>query len=80
MQQSARKCICVRNLTYRCPKNGHDFGDIAGMPSSRQLRPADIFGEVRIYPAGLAIAPFVLTLLFCGCDLAAPAGALRQPI
>ena len=44
------------------------------------LRPADIFGEVRIYPAGLAIAPFVLALLFCGCDLAAPGGAVRRPI
>jgi hypothetical protein len=38
------------------------------MPSSLQLRPADIFGEVRIYPAGLAIAPFVLMLFFVGGD------------
>ena len=36
--------------------------------SSLQLRPADIFGEVRIYPAGLAIAPFVLMLFFVGGD------------
>ena len=48
------------------------------MPSSLQLRPADIFGEVRIYSAGLAFAPFVLTLLFCGCDLATPGGAVRM--
>ena len=38
------------------------------MPSSLQLRPADIFGEVRIYPAGLAIASFVLMLFFVGGD------------
>ena len=48
-----------------------------GIENSFQLRPADIFGEVRIYPAGLAIAPFVLTLLFCRGDLAAPGGAVR---
>ena len=47
------------------------------MPSSLQLRPADIFGEVRIHSAGLTIAPFVLKLLFCGCDLATPGGAVR---
>ena len=47
------------------------------MPSSLQLPPADIFGEVRIYSAGLAIVQFVLTLVFCGCDLAAPGGAVR---
>lgn len=35
---------------------------------SRQLRSADIFGEVRIYPADLAIAPFVLMLFFVGGD------------
>lgn len=44
---------------------------------SLQLRPADIFGEVRIHSAGLAIVQFVLMLLFCGCDLAAPRGAVQ---
>ncbi|MDY6278116.1 MAG: hypothetical protein SPL35_06850 [Bacteroidales bacterium] len=47
------------------------------MPSSLQLNPADIFGEVRIYPAGLAIVPFVLALLFCRGNLATPRGAVR---
>ena len=55
-------------MTYSCPKIGHNFGDTAGMPSSLQLRPADIFGEVCIYPAGLAFPPFVLTLFFVGGD------------
>ena len=50
------------------------------LKSSLHLQPADNFGEVRIYPAGLAFASFGLTLLFSGGGLPAPGGAVRcQP-
>ena len=47
------------------------------LKSSLHLQPADNFGEVRIYSAGLAFASFGLTLLFSGGGLPAPGGAVR---
>ena len=47
------------------------------LKSSLQLQPADNFGEVSIYSAGLAFASFGLTLLFSGGGLPAPGGAVR---
>ena len=48
------------------------------LKSSLQLQPADIFGEVSIYPAGLAFASFGLTLLFSGGGLPAPRSTRRR--
>ena len=45
-----------------------------------QTRKAWVSGEGCEVEGVLAIAPFVLALLFCGCDLAAPGGAMRRPI
>ena len=76
-------CLCfylvLNDDGYPCFYDYQPFSSLTAC-HLLEFRPSNNFGKVRIYPAGLAIAPFVLTLLFCGCDLAAPGGAVRRPI